>query len=286
MLGPILMLVAIGLFGVLDANSKLLSSDYAVWQVLLVRFATILACVFAIRAIVPGWGGGLGTRNPRQQALRALVMLGSASFFFQAFKRLPLAEGYLVFFTSPFIVLAFSVLLLGEKVSGRAWAWCAVGFGGVALGLAPSLLGGVGTAPLLGYAFALAGTLCYAMTFVLNRSLRNEAGLARVLVWPAVLGFVVVLPLGLMEWRTPTPLALAQMIGAGVVVAISTACTAEAFRHATASRLAPYGYSGMVWSVAFDLLFWGHAPTGLMLAGAVVVVLACLMSERAAKRSG
>lgn len=283
--GPLLMLAGIGLFGLLDANSKLLSAEHGVWQVLLVRFLTILGGVLLIRAIVPGWGGPLHTRFPRLHAARALVMLGSATFFFLAFSKLPLAEGYLVFFTSPFLVLALSAVLLREVPPRAAWIWCAVGFAGVGIGLAPSLLAGGGGAPVLGYLYAFGGTLCYSLVFVLNRSLRHEPGIARVLVWPAVLGLVVMTPLGLAEWRAPSALTLAQMVVNGVLVALATVCLAEAFRHATAARLAPFGYSGLVWSVAYDLGIWGHAPGWAMVAGAVLVVAACVMSERAAQGS-
>jgi drug/metabolite transporter (DMT)-like permease len=282
--GPLLMLAGIGLFGLLDANSKLLSDQHTVWQVLLVRFATILATVALLRAVMPGWGGSLRTRFPRIHAARAFAMLGSAFFFFLTFSHLPLVEGYLVFFTAPFFVLGLAALALGERPPRAAWIWAGVGFGGVAIGLAPGLLGGLRGA-LVGYLWALCGTVCYSLVFVLNRQLRHEPGMARVLVWPAMLGFVVMLWPGLAEWRAPSAFALALMVANGVLVGMATAALAEAFRHASASRLAPFGYSGLVWSTGFDLVLWGHAPGWAAMAGAAVVVLACVMSERAAGRS-
>jgi drug/metabolite transporter (DMT)-like permease len=222
--GPALMLAGIGLFGLLDAISKLLSAEHLVWQVLLVRFATMLAVVLLLRALRPGWGGPLTTRHPRIHLARACAMLGSATFFFLTFSQLPLVEGYLVFFTSPFFVLVLAAVALGERPPRATWGWVAAGFCGVAIGLVP----------------------------------------------------------GLANWRTPEPLALALMLGNGIIVGAATAALAEAFRHASASRLAPFGYSGLVWSIAFDLLLWSHLPGWPMLAGAAVVVLACVMSERAA----
>ncbi|MGG5820494.1 DMT family transporter [Falsiroseomonas sp. HW251] len=283
MAGPVYMLLGIGLFGLLDAISKTLAEGYVVWQVLLVRFVTILAVVFALRAVRPGWGGVLSTRRKRTHLARALAMLGSAGCFFMAFRALPLSEGYLVFFTSPFFILAFSPWLTGETVPRAAWGWVAVGFAGVAMGLAPGLLGGA-AGGIEGYAWAFAGTICYALVFVLNRSLRSEVGLARVLVWPAVLGVAVMLVPGLVNWRTPDAAALALMVANGVIVGVATAVLAEAFRHADAARLAPFGYSGLVWSVGFDLAIWGYLPGWPTVAGAAVVVLACVMSERAAQK--
>jgi drug/metabolite transporter (DMT)-like permease len=281
--GPALMLAGIGLFGLLDAISKTLAAEHSVWQVLLVRFMTILAVVAVLRGVRPGWGGSLTTRHPRIHVVRAVVMLGSATFFFLAFSHLPLIEGYLVFFTSPFVVLILTALTLREKVPGAAWRWAAVGFGGVAIGLAPGLAGGLGGAAI-GYLWAFCGTLCYSLVFVLNRSLRHEPGVARVLLWPALFGFAVMLAPGVLHWRTPEPFALALMVANGVIVGLATVALAEAFRHASAARLAPFGYSGLVWSTTFDLVIWGHLPGSAMAAGAAVVVFACVMSERAAAR--
>jgi drug/metabolite transporter (DMT)-like permease len=285
MKGPVFMLLGIGLFALLDAISKLLSADHAVWQVLLVRFATMLVAILAMRAIRPGWGGPLSTRMPGTHLVRALAMLGSAIFFFLTFSLLPLVEGYLVFFTSPFFVLGLAALLLGERPRPAAWGWVVLGFAGVAIGLAPGLAAATGGSAI-GFVWAICGTLCYSLVFVLNRSLRQEAGLARVVLWPALLGFVVMLGPGIATWRTPDALALALMVGNGLIVAVATAALAEAFRHASASRLAPYGYSGLVWSVTFDLALWGHLPGWPMLVGAVIVVLACVMNERAGASRG
>jgi drug/metabolite transporter (DMT)-like permease len=279
------MLLGIGLFGLLDAISKLLSADHAVWQVLLVRFATMLVAIVTLRAVLPGWGGPLATRMPGTHLLRASAMLGSATFFFLTFSLLPLVEGYLVFFTAPFFVLGLAALLLGERPRPAAWGGVALGFAGVAIGLAPGLAAAAGGKPM-GFVWAICGTLCYSLVFVLNRRLRDEAGMARVVLWPALLGFVVMLGPGIATWRTPDALALVLMVANGLIVGAATAALAEAFRHASASRLAPYGYSGLVWSVAFDLALWGHLPGWPMLAGATVVVFACVMSERAGASRG
>ncbi len=279
-LGPVLMLLGIGLFGLLDAVSKVLSAGHGVWQVLLIRYGTILAVVLLLRALRPGWGGPLATRYPRLHLARAGAMLGSAACFFMTFATLPLVEGYLVFFTSPFFVLGLAALALGERPAPAAWGWVALGFVGVAIGLAPGFAGGMGGG-WVGYAWAFAGTLCHSLVLVLNRALRHESGLARPLVWPAVLGLVLVLPAGLWTWQAPSAASLAMMVGNGVVVGLATAALAEAFRHAPASRLAPFGYSGLVWSLGFDLAIWAHVPGWPLALGAAVVVLACVMSERA-----
>ncbi len=282
MKGPALLLAGVVLFSMLDANNKLLSGQYGLGQVVAIRYAVLLALLLLARAAPRGGGGPLWTKRPLLHLLRAGSMMLSAAGFFLAFRQLPLAEGYLVFFTAPFMTLALAATLLREKVARAAWFWCAVGFGGVLLAVAPRL--GDGGGPLLGYLWILLGTLGFAVTQTLNRRLRDEPGVARILLWPSVMGLVIYGPLAIRDWVTPPGLDLAMLMGNGVIAGAAVVCTAAAFRHADAARLGPYGYVALPVSVLLDLAIWGHPPDPAMLAGGAVVVLACLMSERAAKR--
>ena len=121
--------------------------------------------------------GASARRGPASTLLRACCMMASAACFFLAFRRLPLAEGYLVFFTAPFMALALSALVLGERVPrrrlglvrarlrrGRRWRCCR--------GSAAARRQG----EALGYLAVLAGTFAFAVTQTVNRSLRSEAG--------------------------------------------------------------------------------------------------------------
>ena len=69
--GPVFLVAAMALFALLDANSKLLSGRYPADQVILVRYVTLLAALFAARAIVPGLGGRLTTAHPFLHLARA-----------------------------------------------------------------------------------------------------------------------------------------------------------------------------------------------------------------------
>ncbi len=284
MRGPALLLAGIVLFALLDANGKLLSGEYGLGQVVSIRYAVLLALMAAVRAVWRGAGGSVATARPGPHLLRACTMMASAACFFLAFQRLPLAEGYLVFFTSPFMTLALSAFALGERVPAAAWGWCALGFAGVVLAVLPRLGGGGGEEALLGYAAILAGTLAFSVTQTVNRRLRDEPGAARILFWPSLLGLLLYGPLALRDWVEPTPLDLAMLAANGVLAGAAVTFTAAAFRHADAARLGPWGFAALPISFLLDFAIWGRSPDPAMLAGAAVVVLACVMSERAARR--
>jgi drug/metabolite transporter (DMT)-like permease len=275
--GSLLMLAALGLFAALDANSKLLAGAYGVAQVVVIRQLVMLALLFAARALRPGLGGTLATRHPWLHLLRAAGMLGSAIGFFQALREIPLAEGYLVYFTAPFMTLGLAALVLREPMPARVWLWSAVGFSGVLVAMAPGLQAG---GSLLAYAYALFGTVSYAAVLIINRRLRDEPGLAKLILWSALPGGLVLAPFAVLDWTPPGAADWLALAANGVFAGGATICLSLAFRRASVAQLAPLEFSALVWAMLADFLLWSTLPEAATLAGATIVVMACLMSQR------
>jgi drug/metabolite transporter (DMT)-like permease len=279
--GPVFLVAAMALFALLDANSKLLSGRYPADQVILVRYATLLLALFAARALVPGAGGRLSTAHPLLHLARAVVMIGSGFSFFLALREIPLAEGYLVYFTAPFMTLGLAALVLRERTGPAVWAWSFLGFAGVLLAMWPGLSA---DGPWGAYLWALFGTVCYATVLTLNRLLRHETGAAVLILWSSLPGLILVAPFAALSWVAPSPLDLAALAVNGLFAGAATLCLAIAFRHDSAARLAPLEFTALIFAVGFDLAIWNVWPGPWTLGGAVVVVFALVMSQRAAMR--
>ncbi|WP_245870146.1 DMT family transporter [Teichococcus rhizosphaerae] len=283
MRGSVLMLAALGLFALLDTNSKLLSGSYPVEQVVLLRHLVLLGLLLALRALRPGAGGTLGTAHPALHLLRAAGMMGSALGFFLALREIPLAEGYLVYFTAPFMTLGLATLVLGERLPRAVWLWCGVGFGGVLLAMLPGLRAG---GSLLAYGYAFMATFSYALVMTINRRLRHEAGVARLILWSSLPGALVLAPFAVAHWVPPLGTDWLFLSLNGVLAGGGTICLALAFRNASAAQLAPLEFSALLWAVLADFAVWGVLPAPMTLAGAAIVVLGCVMSQRAHRSHG
>jgi hypothetical protein len=157
-----------------------------------------------------GLGGSLGTAHPWLHLLRAAAMMGSGIGFFMALREIPMAEGYLVYFTAPFLTMAMAALLLGETPPRAVWLWSAVGFLGVLVAMAPGLQTG---GPLRAYAYAMLGTASYATVLTINRKLRQEAGVARLILWSALPGALVLAALRLERLGTAGRVGLGRAGG-------------------------------------------------------------------------
>lgn len=268
------------LFALLDANSKLLSGRYPADQVIALRYATLLLALFAARAVFPGLGGRLSTTHPILHLTRAVVMIGSGFGFFLALREIPMAEGYLVYFTAPFLTLGLAALVLKERTGLAVWGWSVMGFSGVLVAMWPGLAAG---GPLHAYLWAFFATVCYATVLTINRLLRHETGFAVLILWSSLPGLILVAPFAMMSWVAPSLLDLARLAVNGLLAGAATLCLAIAFRHDSAARLAPLEFSALVFALSFDLVLWGVWPSAWTMAGAMIVVLALLMSQRAAQ---
>jgi drug/metabolite transporter (DMT)-like permease len=284
--GPLLLVGAMALFALLDANSKLLAGRYGADQVLIIRYGTLLVLLGALRLLRRGAGGPIGTARPWLHLLRAFCMAGSAYGFFLAFRDIPLAEGYLVYFTAPFFTLLLATLVLGER-SGRAvWFWSAIGFLGVMVAMFPTLAAEQAseTIPWRAYAWAFLGTITYAGFLTISRALRAEQNAARLIFWSSSPLFLAILPFATAEWVAPDAHDWVALIANGVFAGGATLALATAFSIDRAARLAPLEFSALVFALILDAAIWQLWPGAWTLAGAAIVVLACLMSERAARR--
>ena len=285
--GPLLLVAAMALFALLDANSKLLAGRYGADQVLLIRYGALLVLLGILRLVWRGAGGPIGTPRPWLHLLRALCMAGSAYGFFLAFRDIPLAEGYLVYFTAPFFTLLLAAMVLRERNGRAVWLWSAVGFLGVMVAMFPSLAPSrhAAAVPWHAYAWAFLGTMTYAGFLTISRMLRAEQNAARLIFWSSGPLFLAILPFAIAEWIRPDAYDWLALIANGLFAGGATLALAIAFSIDRAARLAPLEFIALVFALILDAAIWQLWPGAWTLAGGAIVVFACLMSERAARNT-
>ena len=108
-------------FASMDAISKWLVADYAVGQMMWIRYGAVLP-VRLVRRAPQGLRAALRSQRPWLQIVRSLVAIVESAVFVLAFRYLPLADTHAVAATSPLIVIALGVLFLGERAEPRALA--------------------------------------------------------------------------------------------------------------------------------------------------------------------
>jgi drug/metabolite transporter (DMT)-like permease len=279
---PQLVLLAVaaeGLLTLMDALIKALSARYPTLQIAFLRFGFGLAgaAVYAAWSR-PGW--------PTREAtlfngLRAIIIVVTATTFFFALGRLPLADAIALAFISPVLTALFGVLLLGERLDWRILAALAGGLAGMLLIVGGGIgSGGLDREILIGAAAVLVSAVGYALNIIMLHHRATRDPLAQIVLFQN-LGPALILALPVLwVWTPPTLADTALFALLGTIGVTAHTMLAHAFARIEAARLAPVGYVTLVWGVLFGFLFFAEVPGLATLAGAALIVLGTLVSQR------
>ena len=118
------------------------------------------------------WRGELSVlRQPARAWLHGVGgLFGYHALYFAALGLAPVAEANLLNYTWPLLIVMFSSMLLGMRLSRSHWAGLLLGTTGCALLLAHSVQFGVAGRAILGYVFAVGAGIAWALYSVFSRN--------------------------------------------------------------------------------------------------------------------
>ena len=275
----LLAVAAEGLLTLMDALIKALSARYPVLQIAFLRFGfgLIGAALYAAWSR-PGWP----TREATvYNGMRAILIVVTATTFFFALARLPLADAIALSFISPVLTALFGVALLGERLDWRIAIALAGGFAGMLL-IVGGKVGGAGLSGevLIGVAAVVLSAIGYALNIVVLRHRATRDPLSQIVLFQN-LGPALLLALPVLWVWTALTLADTLMFALlGTLGVTAHTMLAHAFARIEAARLAPVGYVTLVWGVLFGFVFFAEWPGLATLAGAALIVLGAFVSQR------
>lgn len=263
--GIAIMVAAQAIFAITDALQKLVMETTPLMTVVWSRFAVFMILLAPVMLRTPAHLQRSSER--RILVLRACMLLGATLFMAAALKRLPLATAIALMFVGPFIVTALSVPMLGEHVGWRRWIAIAVGFGGMLIVVRPGMAG-IDFAAL----FVLGSTICWSFGVIVTRRVGGRIEAMTILVWQAIVGFIITTPLAYVDWTPIGGRDTALLVLNGVLNLIAQFMTVRALQMAPASAVAPVSYTLIVWATLLGWLFFSTLPDRWTLAGAAVII--------------
>jgi len=259
--------MAVACFSLMDAGMKQLASSYPTLQVTFLRGAASLPFVLV-------WV--LATAGPRSlvpkrwalHLLRGALGMAMIGCFVYALRSLPLSTAYTIYFVAPLLIAALSVPLLGEHVGPRRWIAIGIGLIGVLVVLRPGVGGFISVPGLM----VLLAATAYAVAAITVSMLTRTDTPQSMVVWFLVIMAVGAGLLAIPDWQ-PLQLGHAALIaGMGLAGAGGQVALTRAFQLGEASLIAPLEYTGLVWVIGWDLLFWGALPDRFTWLGAAIIV--------------
>jgi len=269
-LGAVLTMLAMLGFACMDAISKWVVQDYAITQVLWVRYG--LFAVFAVLLIGPRVARrAIHSNRPWLQAGRAVLAVVESGVFVLAFAYLPLAETHAVAATSPLIVIALSVTLLGERAGFARWMAVIAGFIGVLVIIRPGFQSL--DWPIL---LPLLGAFLWGLYQILVRLCSRSDSSETTLIWSAFVGLAAMTTVGPWQWTDPDAMGWTCLIAVAVIGTLSHFALIKALSFAEAGAVQPFSYTLLVWATVLGLLVFGDVPDVWTIAGAGIIVLSGL----------
>jgi len=292
--------LGVAVFSIQDLIIKLISGDYPVHQALVLRSITAFPVLFALVALDGGLRT-LATSGWKVLLLRGAIMFTAYTSYYLGLAALPMAICVALYFTAPLFITLLSVMFLSERVDIQRWIALLLGFIGVLIVVRPgtdafdwAMLLPVYAGFSYGLSMVMARWLGSRETAAVMATYGNAMFLLGALALAAVfgsgefaseahksLGFLV------RGWSTPPLTDFLLMATCGLVAATGLVLLTQAYRVAEASVVAPFEYTGMVWSVILGFLFWNELPDAQGWAGIAIIVgagLYILHREQQVKR--
>lgn len=271
--GFLLLACGLFLFCCLDCTTKYLVAHYNVPTVSAMRY--MVHCLLMLAILAPRHSHQLiKTQRTSLVIVRAVALVFTTLFVGLALQRMPLAETTCLIFTAPLFVVLLATPVLGEKVGTLGWLAVIIGFLGMLLVVRPG--SGLNS---LGILFALLGAIANATYQLMSRLLVPTEKAIALLFYTAMVGslcFGLILP-WYWEGKTPTQLELVLFVMLGIFGGSGHYFFTLAYRHASASVLAPVTYLQLLWAALLGWLIFDTAPQGLSILGMLIVAGAGVM---------
>ncbi len=223
---------------------------------------------------------GFIAHNPLSHFWRGLMGTSAMGLGFAGLAYLPLPEVTAIGYASPLLVVVFAAMFLGEKVHLFRIASVALGLAGVMVVLSPRLsvsadLGSHREA--FGAMLVLTGAFCTALAQVFVRKLVNTEKTAAIVFYFSVTSTLLALTTLPFGWVIPTLTETLILIGVGLLGGIGQTLLTSSYREADASLIAPFDYASMLFALLIGYFAFDEVPTGTMLAGAGLVIVAGIL---------
>ncbi|MFK8164043.1 MAG: DMT family transporter [Lewinella sp.] len=208
----------------------------------------------------------LGNKK-RLLILRALFGVIAMTLFFATIQRIPLGAAVSLKYLSPVFTAIFAVVWLKEKVVAIQWVLFGVAFAGVFIlkgfdfRIDPLNL-------LLGLTGAVFAGLVYVTIRKIGSSEHSMVIINYFMFTASVLAGLAMIPF----WQTPNLLELAALLSMGTLGYFAQVFMTRALQIEAASRVAPFRYLEVVYSLLLGFLFFSEGYTMLSFLGIVLIV--------------
>ena len=282
--GVFLLLTAMFIFTIQDSIIKLMSGDYPLLQIVLIRSLFSIPIILLILQYNGGIQQLRETKEIGGHIWRGASMFSAYAFYYLGLAALPFNLHLVIFFASPLFITALSVPLLQEQVGWRRWAAVSAGFIGVIIIIQPNN-GRFEPAVLL----SLASAFMYALSIIQTRKIKDSA--AKMSAYTAVVYISMAALLApvfssidvnhlahpsltflTQAWQAMPVMDWLLLLLLSVFWGVGLTMLSKAYQLSHVSILAPFEYFAIFFGIIVGFLIWREIPTAVTLIGLIFIV--------------
>jgi drug/metabolite transporter (DMT)-like permease len=272
--GAFLMSFAMAGFTVNDAMVKLVAPDLNTGQIMFIRGALTTVLIFTV-----AWR--LGALRPlrlladRYLVLRTCGEIFASITYVSALRMLPLPNAAAILQALPLAVTMGAALFFAEPVGWRRWAAILVGLFGVIVIIRPGAEGfTVGSLLVIGSVVAAA--VRDLATRRINPEIPSLLISAVTALVITIVGGLLIGPFG--GWKPVSTFELGALAFGAFALFAGYQTVIMAMRAGDISFIAPFRYTGLIWSIILGIFMLAEFPDFWMLIGSAIVIAAGLYS--------
>lgn len=232
-------------------------------------FRNLVAFFFALILLWKNHTGfSIQKGNMKYFLLRSLFGTVGILCNFYAVDHLVLSDASMLNKMSPFFVLLFSWLILGEKLSWKQASIVLIAFIGSLFIIKPSFANIDVIPALIGLCGGIGAGIAYTMVRILGQ--RGEKGPFIVFFFS---GFscLVTLPYLLLSYKPMTGQQVLILLLAGLAAAFGQFSITAAYFHAPAKEISVYDYSQIIFSAIIGFLLFKQVPDIFSMFGYIII---------------
>ena len=249
LLGILLIVTAFFCVAVMSAFGKAASSVPTAMISFFQSFISLL--VFLPWTLRHGLADLKTTQLPLHIA-RALAGLLSQVLYFWAVKEMTLIDAVLLVNAAPLFIPLVALLWNRTPITPAVGISLLVGFIGVVLIIKPGEELFTNPSALI----ALSAALFSAIALVSVNKLSGHNQPDTILFYYFAIASLATLPFAIYSWSSPTTHEWGLLVGVGVFMAVAQLLIILAYQHATASQIAPFNYSVVIFSGLIGWIVW------------------------------
>lgn len=235
-------------------------------------FRNLVSCVIALIFIIKNRESFFGKKeNQKLLILRSTLGTIGIVFNYYSIDKLILSDANMLNKLSPFFVIIFSALFIGEKINLKQIISIIIAFIGTLFIIKPTF-----NLDILPFIIGILGAIFAAGAYTCLRVLGNKEKHYTVVFYFSLFSLIVIFPFMLAVYKPMTMLQLFYLLMAGVFASIGQFGITIAYKYAPAKEISIFDYSNIIFSALISFMIFGVLPDSLSFIGYGVIFLASL----------